>query len=34
VLVLDAGEIVEFDSPVNLLQDEKSIFATLANAHK
>ncbi|CAG0899775.1 unnamed protein product [Darwinula stevensoni] len=29
VLVLDGGEIIEFDSPTNLLQTSNSLFATL-----
>ena len=31
VLVLDAGRVVEFDEPQQLLQDKRSIFASLAS---
>ncbi len=30
VIVMDKGEIVEFDTPQNLLQDSKSIFNGMA----
>ena len=30
VMVLSLGEIVEFDTPENLLQDEKSVFYGMA----
>jgi ABC-type multidrug transport system fused ATPase/permease subunit len=31
ILVLDKGEVVEFDSPTKLLEDEKSVFTSLVN---
>uniref|UniRef100_T1H0D2 ABC transporter domain-containing protein n=1 Tax=Megaselia scalaris TaxID=36166 RepID=T1H0D2_MEGSC len=29
VLVMDAGEVVEFDSPLELLKNEKGVFRKL-----
>lgn len=30
VLVMDAGRVAEFDTPARLLQDQKSLFARMA----
>ena len=34
IVVLNEGEIVEHDTPENLLADESSIFASLVQANK
>ena len=34
IIVLDAGEISEFDSPTNLLDDRNSIFYGMAKEAK
>ena len=31
VLVMDAGQAAEFDSPANLLKNDKSLFYSLVN---
>ena len=31
ILVLDAGEVKEFDTPSNLLKNENSLFRTLVS---
>ena len=33
ILVIDAGEIKEFDTPTRLLQDETSLFASMVDAY-
>ena len=33
ILVIDAGEIKEFDTPIRLLQDETSLFASMVDAY-
>lgn len=32
ILVLDAGEIREYDTPFNLLQDKTSLFSSMVDA--
>ena len=32
ILVLDAGEIKEFDTPFRLLQDKTSLFSSMVDA--
>ena len=33
VMVLDAGRVIEFDSPQALLADQRSVFFSLAHSH-
>ena len=33
ILVIDAGEIKEFDTPIRLLQDETSLFTSMVDAY-
>lgn len=32
VLVLDAGKVVEFDEPINLMKNEDGLFASMIKA--
>lgn len=34
IMVLDQGNLIEWDSPQRLLEDENSVFSSLVKAHK